>query len=193
MKRNTMSAKTTIIATLALLIVMSGRYSHADVLISNIQLTETSLSFDIAGTIDIVGPTNSDSLYIGDPLNGSWNLHGFGSGILTNHAGASYTPGGAYTSSNSAGGYVYMDAGGVIQVNDTIDASFSYSGGNFVPSATDTSSWIVSAGWNGDTFILPDPAYATGYAVPEPSGLAIFLCVGALAIHRRRGSSQHLG
>ena len=175
----------TILMAFTILVVWQPK-AHAAVIVSNIQLTETSLSFDISGTIDVVGPQYNASLFVGDPLNGAWVLHGFGIGTWTNLGGASYNPPSGYTNSNAAGGYVYTDAGGVIQVNDTVNASFSYSGGNFDPLATDTSTWIVSAGSSSSTFILPDPEYATGYVVPEPTAFAMVCLAAPILILRRR-------
>lgn len=169
--------------TLALcLFCLPGR---GDVIITNIELTSTTLSFDIAGTIDRVGPAAQDALFIGDPLNSAWISHTHTEGVWENHGGT-YQPEEAYTNQNAAGGYVYANKGGTIEVGDSVDASFTFTGGNFDPSATDFSNWIVSAGFNGVDFILPDPAYSTGYVVPEPSSLLVFGLLGLYATRRRR-------
>lgn len=160
--------------------------SDAALVISDIELTETTLSFALSGTVDVVGTFGGNQLYIGESSNTSW-VASFSPGSWADNGGT-YTFGDAIVNSTSAGDVaVLTGAATSLSVGDTIDGTFSASG-TFDPNATNTDNWIVSAGYTTPSFVtLPDPGTATGQAVPEPStGLIAMAMMVGLACRRRR-------
>lgn len=187
-----MPSKATLIASLTALTLgtFAAEQSRAGLLISNIELTTTSLSFDLSGTIDdVVGSNNSNILFIGEIGNTDW--------ITTNFASGTWTA----VDSNTQGAFAEVLAFGS-QVNrasisvqnhpfvagDEIEGSFSVTDSSFDPTATDTSNWVVSVGHNDVAFL--DATTVTGSAAPEPTSFALLLASGlGIACRRRRRAS----
>ncbi|MFK7788355.1 MAG: PEP-CTERM sorting domain-containing protein [Phycisphaeraceae bacterium] len=161
--------------------------AHAAVVISNIELTTTSLSFDLVGTIDdVVGQFSQESLFLGEEGNSDW-IGGFAMGNW-DHTSGTFEPNSVLVLSDASAGdrVVIASTNDTLQFGDTIDGTFTLTGGNFDPTKTDTSKWILSAGYN--TFTFPDPTTQTGSVVPEPTSLAAIFVGGLLVLRRRRQS-----
>lgn len=165
----------------------SIRAAQADVVITNLVLTETTLSFDIAGTIDAVGANSPDSFFIGEPGNTSWivstgaPVHG----VWTSTGGTHASTNGAVNNLGTNGQYMYTWGGPAMVVGDTVQASFSLTGGSFDPGVVDFSQWIVTAGYDNAP-PLPDAGLATGYVdvAPEPTSFAV-MCLGMILVSAR--------
>lgn len=176
------------IVLLAIVSFGFSRSTQADVVITNLVMTETTLSFDIAGTIDAVGANNPDSFFIGEPGNTSWILstgtpiHGTWTSTGGTHASTS----GAINNLGANGQYVYSWGGPSMVVSDTVQASFLVTGASFDPDAVDLSQWIVTVGYDNAP-PLPDAGLVTGYVdvAPEPTSF-VALCMGMVLVGARR-------
>ncbi len=165
-------------------VTLCARSYHAALSISNIQLTDTTLAFDIAGTVDVVGDYGQNQLYLGELGNTSW-VNSYSAGIWTD-GGGTVTMVGAEVNSLGAGDYAIIGGPQSMIVGDTIQGSFSLTG-SFNAGSTTTSNWVVSAGYSTKDFeALPDPNTITGSAVPEPSSGLFALILAAAAVIRRR-------
>lgn len=175
--------------------------------ITNFTIDNTSVSFDIEGTIDLQFSNGNsktpqfthDTLYI-------WDKNGGNSGWTTSDS----TPTPRVVTNNSdAGSSVFLTnaSGGTsgssnnsIQVfkatdfsnGNYIDASVSYGGLSFNLANIDVADLILSWGSDG---VSASPQLTqigdvyTGSAVPEPGSFALFLGLGALtcvSLRRRR-------
>lgn len=183
-------------ALTVLMCATSMHSSHAAIVISDIELTATTLDFSLSGTIeDKVGANSQHHLYIAEQGNSDW--------ILSSHwqlsaFSGTWTPDDAndppatisLSNGGSEGDRAIIALAGATQsyspvftAGQTVTGTFSVTGGHFAPEATDTSKWVVAVGWN--TFLFPDPSTITGAAVPEPASLAIVL-LGMLIVSRKR-------
>jgi PEP-CTERM motif len=183
---------------LAVLAIMGWAVTaNASLLISNWNLTADSLTFDLVGTVDVVGALDQDSFFIG-PANSTsvdW-INGWFHSTFTVNGGTYNATQGSVFSNAPVGEYLYTNAGGVpIILGDTVDLSFDFSQvGGFNPSALNSDDLIVSAGYNSGYTSLPDVSAQTGGigetvqgTVPAPATIAL-LAVGlaGLVLSRRK-------
>lgn len=175
--------------SLALALVFSIDSVQGSIQLSNIQLTSSSLTFDLIGTVDNVGSIDPDSFYIGEPDNNTW-VNGFTSGTWTYHSGDYVPTAVEMNEGGSFGDYAYSNASSAIQIGDSVDLSFSLTGTNIAfPANTNTANWIISAGYNSTRY-LPDVTAKTGGVVPEPTSVFIWGLIGfsASGVFRLRNS-----
>jgi hypothetical protein len=160
--------------------------AQATLIVTNIDITETSLSFDLLGTVENVGSNDTDSFFIGDPDNTDWILSGLVFGTWIYNSGT-YVPDYGALYSNGVGDYVYTGGADTIVVGDIVDISFSVFGVSIDLGNVDTTRWIVSAGYNLGYETLPDASAQTGgtVSVPEPGTLTL-LGIGLLGIAASR-------
>ena len=157
--------------------------ANAVLIVDNWTLTSDSLTFDLHGTVDVVGTNDTDSFFIGprDSLSVDWINGSLTQAIITQNGGsyAADTYSAAYNS-GTYGEYVYSNNSSNIFVGQVVDLSFSISGLNvFNTAAISIDDIIVSAGYNVVGTGLPDGQIVTGSgststSVPEPSTIALF-------------------
>jgi len=150
-------------------------------IISNWSMTDDTITFDIAGTIDadaVIGPTNPQRLFIGVTGNTDWvNGSSVTSGnSITNHAGATRDIAGVgfFSGSGELSDYVAMDVSSALEPGDVIDASVVITGPATSPlngANLVKEDLIVSAGrtTGGGAASVPQLAHLVGaYGTPPP-------------------------
>jgi hypothetical protein len=161
--------------------------AQAVLILSNWNITGNTVSFDITGSIPDVplGDTDLNVLYVGEPGNTSWITADSTSRTIINNGGGNTTVRtntGVYDD-NPAGDYINFNQTNVFDdwaVGDSIDASFSYSGGTLIGANINPANIIISAGYNAPLTIYPDPSTQVGAIIPEPG--ATGLLVGAFLL-----------
>lgn len=202
-ENHNMFTRIQLLCSVIVLCMAGAHVSHAAIVISDIEFGDydtqdptiaTSLSFKLVGTVeDVVGANGKNALYIGEPGNGSWVL-GYHAGTWTSDEAmvlpeavtvlTEVISDGANGDRAAVGLTGGVQEPPVFEYGQFVSGTFSLTGGSFNPGATDTSNWIVSAGYN--TFTFPDPTTATGAAAPEPTSLIVFALGGMIVGMRRR-------
>lgn len=189
-----MSRKVIAYAMMIFILILHSRGAQAELEISELSLSETTLTFRLSGTIgeNVINESAVDQniLFIGEPGNTAWYN---GPGVPNNYLAASWVPESGTTGliapavnqDDTYGDYVLMvKSGGNFVATDEIDGVFTATSNNlFDPDIVDLSSWIVSIG----SINAPHPDLDTkvGSVVPEPASIAI-MSLGALCLVRRR-------
>ncbi len=166
-----------------ILFLISGS-ANAALIVANWNATETTLSFDIFGTIDqgvTIGPSQRSSLFIGpsnlgedpDPTTATVQGTIIDNGSMISFANQLC----AHLFNDSGSDKLQIRCGNNWQSGDHIDLSVSFSSSNLVDlSAWDPTGAIVSAG-RSNYANSPELAYQVGSfntnAVPEPASLAL--------------------
>ena len=156
--------------------------SKASLIISNINLTSTTLSFDVTGILDFVNRIDRDSLFFGDvtQLSNLFNSINTSTVGFSNNSGtyAFNMTGG--NSSDVFGKYLYTNGSDFLVIGDFVDISVSWTG-IFNVSEFDWSNFVVQAGYHGPSVFTERANISGGVVVPEPSNFAL-LCLGIASI-----------
>ncbi|MEM9348032.1 MAG: PEP-CTERM sorting domain-containing protein [Planctomycetota bacterium] len=190
--------RTWMILTFSFAALIAAKKANAELLISNIEISPTTLTFHLSGTIG-VGEINTDAddpfiLFIGEPDNSDWYVP-----TGTTYLAAEWTPNltndspdlvdfiaPAVNQDATFGDYILLIKDGAIAFapGDVIDGTFSATNGSFNRDDTDPTKWIVSAGNVNSPH--PDPLTKIGSAVPEPSSISLVLVAFTALMKRRR-------
>lgn len=201
--------RTRLVASLAATLIGLGSLAgvaNAAIVISNWNVVDnTTVSFDISGTIDSgvsIGSSDPDAFYIGAPGNADWITMDSSAGSspsknIQNHGGGSTnisTDHGSYLT-YAPGDYIVLRKEGLVawEVGDSVDASISISGGTLDGSQIDPADIIVTAGYfSGSPW--PDASAQVGEysAVPEPSSAVLCALGVAFAASRKRKLNKPL-
>lgn len=177
----------TILFTLIVLNIIATE-TPAALTVSNWNITSTTLSFDITGTIDQPFTGNRDQLdiFVGELNNSSWAISSFITGTIIDNgstiAGSQLT---TYVWNGSPDGDVaYLRYGPKWQTGNMFNYSLSYTG-NFDPSAVDAQNLGVFWGLYSNRWLQPE--IQVGTAIPEfSSTLLIAIGTGLITLIRRR-------
>ncbi|MBN2161548.1 MAG: hypothetical protein JXR25_05920 [Pontiellaceae bacterium] len=160
--------------------------AQASLLVSNWELTDTTLSYDLTGTLDasFVGPEEQRYIFVGELGNSSWLNTSFASGewvdngsVLASSVSAVYMWNGG-----SDGDMVYTRCDNWT-TGDQLDLTISYTG-SFNPEAVNASNLGVFWGQAGSSWLQPENQ--VGSAIPEPATLAFVGIFGAGTLAVRR-------
>jgi hypothetical protein len=175
--------------------LLAAAQSQAAVVITNLQLTTTSISFDISGTMPTAVATNNlGTLFIVNPnLSASpgfaLNVVGFSNATSSSFSGTqamrSVAPP-AYLGAPHFGDYAGFSLAADLAANETIIGTFTATWAT--PQMNPAAVTSLDFYWGTDPFGAPNSGTLLGnVAVPEPSGSALLLCsLAALAGRRRR-------
>tara|TARA_Y100001970_G_scaffold119280_1_gene147957 strand:+ start:459 stop:1025 length:567 start_codon:yes stop_codon:yes gene_type:complete len=178
------------IASATLLLSLNA---NAGLVISDIEITSTSLSFDVTGTLDVVNLYDLDSLFFGDATQ-TTNLFNSINGTygLSKNSGTYdfSSTGGSFVEGSYWGEYLFTNGADILVVGDVIDISVSWTG-SFNVDQFNWDNFVVQAGHSGNpVFNNVTNQIAGGVElenVPEPSTLAI-LGLGIIGLAFRRAN-----
>jgi len=167
--------------------------AQGSLIISNTNLTNTTLSFDVTGVLDFVNISDLDSLFFGDitQINNLFDSISSTGGHSKNSGTYDFDiAGGNPNGASPYGEYLYTNGSDILVIGDVIDISVSWTG-TFNTSEFDWSNFVVQAGYTGRPVFTDRANIAGGVLVPEPSAFAL-LGLGLLGIFwgRRKGSKN---
>lgn len=162
--------------------------AHGLINLTNWSIVGDTLTFDLSGSIEpdaSIGGGAPSFFYIGDPGNVGWVL-GQGSVVsITEHGGSNSTflPSTGEYSDYASGNYVSLTKSvGDWAPGDTVNATFTISGGSLNGAGIAPEDIIVAAGANSFGSPFPDVSTKVGGYVPEPTTWAAFAGLAALGV-----------
>ena len=126
----------------SLIVLFLPSFSAAELVISNLSITSENVSFDVKGTLDVVGNYNNSSFYFGEVGNTEWIDEGWSSCC---NSYDTVTVGGHAYGDAGWGTYLYAQYGSNFEVGEFIDFSFSLDG-PFKPDLINKDNFVVVAG-----------------------------------------------
>jgi hypothetical protein len=181
--------RTTLFTLIVLNILASDM--RAALTVSNWNITSTTLSFDITGTIDQPFTGNRDQLdiFVGELNNSSWAISSFITGtIIDNGSSIAGTLVYAYVWNGSPDGDVaYLRYGPKWQTGNIFNYSLSYNG-SFDPSAVEVQNLAVFWGLYSNRSLQPE--IQIGTAIPELSS-TLLIAIGTFLITSIRSRTNH--
>jgi hypothetical protein len=162
----------------------------AALIVSNWNITPTTLSFDIIGTLDQTFSGNRDQtdIFIGELNNSNWAISAFLTGTITDNGSSIAGPNVITYAWNGSpdGDVAYLRYLSKWQTGNIFNYSVSYSG-NFNPAAVDVSNLGVFWGLYSDRWLQPQ--IQVGTAIPELSSIIYIACATfGMVILRRRST-----
>lgn len=168
--------------------------SQASLVINDLSITATNVSFHLTGTVDIVGGFDLDSLFFGFVGSTSWvtSTPVFAGGFSKNSGTYDFNAvGGA--DSNTWGDYLFTNGPDTLVVGDVIDLNYSIQG-TFDLTGLNIMDFKVQAGYDGTSNDFIQSALIAGgvgslaNTVPEPAsfGLAGLALAGLLVTRRKK-------
>jgi hypothetical protein len=174
--------------TLLIIGSLSGK-ANAALTVSNWNLTITSLTFDIDGTLhqEFVGPRDKLDIFVGELYNSNWINSGFLTGsIVDNGSTIAGSEVNAYAWNVSPDGdLAYLRYSPKWQTGNLFNYTVSFSG-DFNPEGVDVTNLGVFWGLTSSRRWL-QPELQVGTVIPEPSSALLlgFWAAGIAMIRRR--------
>ena len=139
--------KSRLLVAMCACLVMFSIKTNAALVIENLSITSSNVSFDMSGIVDVAGPSELDSFLFGVVGNNtSWINTLTSQGSFSKNGGTyDFTSVWGRINDSDWGTYLFTNGADTIVVGDVVDISYSING-SFNPGLIDANNFVVQAG-----------------------------------------------